>query len=91
MSPNGFFSDKKDYQGRRLREGERCAQREGFFTFFLFSGFQCCGLREMIFLHTEGVLLNCKRRGERGANECSVSFDSVDSLFRVVVLAEKEY
>lgn len=27
----------------------------------------------MIFLHTEGVLLNCKRRGEQSANDSSVS------------------
>lgn len=92
LSPNGFFSNKKDYQGRRLREGERCAQKKkGFFRFLFVSGFQCCALKEMIFLHTEGVLLNCKRRGDQSANGCSVSFDSVDSLLRSVVLAEKEY
>lgn len=35
LSPNGKSPDKKDYQGRRLREGGRCAQKEGFFTYFL--------------------------------------------------------
>lgn len=67
-----------------------CSERRLSYLFFV-SSFQCCELKEMIFLHTEGVLLNCKRRGEQSANECSVSFDSVDSLFRSVVLDEKEY
>lgn len=25
-------------------------------------------------MHTEGILLNCKRRGEQSANDCLVSF-----------------
>ena len=28
----------------------------------------------MVFLYTEGILLNCKRRGEQSATECLVSF-----------------
>ncbi len=44
----------------------------------------------MVFLHMEGILLNCKSRGKQGANECLVSFYFVSRFLELSYWLERD-
>lgn len=62
-----------------------------FVLFFFFNFYLGCQLKEMIFLHTEGVLLNCKRRGEQSTNDSLVSLGFFQVSFEICSQAHRTY